>query len=160
MKEQMNEKLYQALIENKGDLADQWLKLREKRPNSLYSDDADEKYQVLLKEQNALTTKTITSSLLEDKKEYKLNLEQWANMVAQSRADMGTPIYEVLEAVHYFPSSNYEFLNTNVAEHDEDIFSGIRPEVAMTSVQLGIDLKEIKTFSTLQQALQKMGLHI
>lgn len=282
MTEHMNKKLYKALMENKTALADQWLKLREKRPNSIYSADADEKYEVLLKEQNAWTTKTIASSLLDDKTEYQMNLEHWATTVAQSRADMGTPIYEVLEAVHQFRAVIMDFLDTYVAEHEEAItkqhllkwnhsihsafdvlvkefskmyyritrdrmkaqheliaelgapiipigdtiavmpligdidteratrimetvpakciekqvdmlcidlsgvpivdtmvaqqiyliiqtlsllgiktaLSGIRPEVAMTSVQLGIDLKDIKTFSTLQQALQKMGQHI
>lgn len=282
MREQMNQKLYNALIDNQPALADEWLNLREKRPNSIYSADADKKYEVLLKEQNVLTTKTIASSLLEDSKEYDVNLEQWVSMVAQSRADLGTPIYEVLEAVHQFRSVIMNFLDTYVEEHDEvisiqqlmkwnhsihsafdvlvkefskryyhitrdrmkaqheliaeigapiipigdtiavlpligdidteratnimetvpgkcmekqvnmlcidlsgvpivdtmvaqqiyqiiqtlsllgikTVLSGIRPEVAMTSVQLGIDLKDIKTFSTLQQALQKMGQHI
>lgn len=279
MTENMNEKLYKAIIENKTALADQWLKLREKNPNSIYSADADGKYEKLLREQNALTTKTIASSLLDDKKEYYENREQWVTIVAKSRADLGTPIYEVLEAVHKFRTVIMNFLDTYVAEQEEAItkqhllqwnhsihstmdflvqefskkyyqitrdrmkaqhelitelgapiipigdtiavlpligdidteraqriletvpakcienqvnkicidlsgvpivdtmvaqqiysiiqtlsllgiktvLSGIRPEVAMTSVQLGIDLKGIKTFNTLQQALQKIG---
>jgi rsbT co-antagonist protein RsbR len=36
--------------------------------------------------------------------------------------------------------------------------SGIRPEVAMTSIQLGIDFSKISTHSTLKNALAKMGL--
>ncbi|MCA1034876.1 MULTISPECIES: STAS domain-containing protein [Bacillus] len=36
--------------------------------------------------------------------------------------------------------------------------SGIRPEVAMTSIQLGIDFSKINTHSTLKNALAKMGL--
>jgi rsbT co-antagonist protein RsbR len=278
MAEHINERLYKTLLENKTTLADQWLKMRSKRPNSLYSADADEKYEELLREQNALTTQTIASALLEDKEEYHRNLEQWAAMVAQSRADLGTPIYEVLEAVHQFRTVIMNFLDTYVAEHEDDFtkqhlmkwnhsihsafdlliqefskryyhitrnrmkaqheliaelgapvipigetvavlpligdidteratrimetvpgkcmekqvdklcidlsgvpvvdtmvaqqiysiiqtlsllgiktsLSGIRPEVAMTSVQLGIDLKDIQTFNTLQQALQKI----
>ena len=279
MTENINEKLYKAIIENKTALADQWLKMREKRPNSIYSADADEMYEKLLREQNALTTKTIASSLLDDQKEYHENREQWVTTVAKSRADLGTPIYEVLEAVHRFRTVIMNFLDTYVAEHEEAIskqhllqwnhsihsamdflvqefskkyyqitrdrmkaqhelitelgapvipigdtiavlpligdidteraqrimetvpakciknqvnkicidlsgvpivdtmvaqqiysiiqtlsllgiktvLSGISPEVAMTSVQLGIDLKGIKTFNTLQQALQKIG---
>lgn len=34
------------------------------------------------------------------------------------------------------------------------ILTGIRPEVAMTSVQLGIDFKEIPTYSSLKQAIK------
>ncbi|WP_240628660.1 STAS domain-containing protein [Bacillus salacetis] len=275
----MNEKLYKALIENKSDLADQWLKMRGKKPNSIYSYDADEKYEMLLREQNKLTTQTIASSLLEDKEEYFKNREQWASMVARSRADLGTPIYEVLESVHQFRAVIMDFLNEFTEDEEEEItnkqlqewnqsihtafdlliqefskmyyditrdrmkaqheliaelgspvipvgeaiavlpligdidtdraarimesvparcmeeqvdmlcidlsgvpvvdtmvahqiyniiqalsllgiktaLSGIRPEVAMTSVQLGIDLKEINTFHSLKQALKKMG---
>ncbi|WP_421382513.1 STAS domain-containing protein [Bacillus salacetis] len=282
MTKHMDEKLFQAMIDNIETLADQWLKMRQKRPNSIYSSDADEKYEALLREQNALTTKTIASSLLEDKEQYQQNREQWAAMVAKSRADLGTPIYEVLEAVHQFRTVIMDFLDTFVEEQENDItkqqilkwnhsihsafdlliqefskmyyhitrermkaqyeliaelgapiipvgdtiavlpligeidteratrimetvpakciekqvdklcidlsgvpvvdtmvaqqiysiiqalsllgiktaLSGISPEVAMTSVQLGFDLKDIKTFNTLQQALQKMGRKI
>ncbi|HAQ06507.1 MAG TPA: sulfate transporter, partial [Bacillus bacterium] len=119
MTENINEKLYKAIIENKTALADQWLKMREKRPNSIYSADADEMYEKLLREQNALTTKTIASSLLDDQKEYHENREQWVTTVAKSRADLGTPIYEVLEAVHRFRTVIMNFLDTYVAEHEE-----------------------------------------
>ncbi|CAM3816888.1 STAS domain-containing protein [Mesobacillus thioparans] len=279
MTKNWNETFYKALMENKTTLADQWLKMREKRSDSIYSADADQKYELLLREQNALTTKTIASSLLDDKKEYQANLEQWATMVAHSRADLGTPIYEVLEAVHRFREVIMVFLDSFVSEqgeaitkqhilkwnhsihsafdlliqefskryylitrdrmkaqHDlitelgapiiplgdasavlpligdidterakkildtvpgkcseqkvdrlyidlsgvpvvdtmvaqqiysiiqvssllgiETVLSGIKPEVAMTSVQLGMDLKGIRTFNTLQQALQRVG---
>ncbi|WP_409252458.1 STAS domain-containing protein [Bacillus sp. SCS-153A] len=279
MTQNENEKLYRALLENKTSLSDRWLNLREKRPNSIYSVDADQQYEKLLREQNALTTETIASSLLEDKSEYNKNCEQWATIVAKSRAELGTPIYEVLEAVHQFRSVIMDFLEIYAGEREEEItkqhllhwnhsihsafdlliqdfskmyynitrdrmkaqheliaelgapiipvgdtiavlpligdvdteratrimetvparcmekqvdklcidlsgvpivdtmvaqqiysiiqtlsllgiktaLSGIRPEVAMTSVQLGINLGDINTFNTLQQALQKMG---
>ncbi|WP_113928165.1 STAS domain-containing protein [Bacillus sp. P14.5] len=275
-----NEKLYRAIIENQQALAEQWLKLRTKKSDSIYSADADEKYEKLLREQNAMTTKTIASSLLNDKEEYHQNLEQWAVMVAKSRSELGTPIYEVLEAVHGFRGIIMEFLDGFVMDQEDSItkkeildwnqsihtafdlliqefsrmyytitrdrmkaqhelitelgapiipvgskiavlpligdidterarrlmeivpmkcmeknvdqlcidlsgvpivdtmvaqqiysiiqalsllgiktsLSGIRPEVAITSVQLGIDFKEINTFNTLKQALQKTGL--
>lgn len=279
MTQNENENLYKALLENKDSLADKWLTFREKRPNSIYSVDADEKYEKLLREQNALTTETVASSLLEDKEEYHQKLEQWATLVAKSRAELGTPIYEVLEAVHQYRSVVMDFLETYVGEKEEEVtkqhlmnwnysihsafdlliqefskmyysitrdrmkaqheliaelgapvipigntvavlpligdidteravrimetvparcmekqvdklcidlsgvpivdtmvaqqiysiiqtlsllgiqtaLSGIRPEVAMTSIQLGIDLKEINTYNTLEQALQKIG---
>jgi rsbT co-antagonist protein RsbR len=279
MTENLNGKLYKAIVENKTALADQWLKMRKKRPNSIYSADAGEKYEKLLRKQNALTTKTIASSLLDDKDEFHENLEQWATIVAQSRADLGTPIYEALEAVHQFRLVIMDFLDRYVAEEEDSItmqhlqnwnhsihsafdsmiqefskayyqitrermkaqheliaelgapviplgdtiavlpligdidtdrakrimdtvpakciekqvdklcidlsgvpvvdtmvaqqifsiiqvlsllgiktfLSGIKPEVAMTSVHLGIDFKGINTFNTLQQALQKIG---
>jgi rsbT co-antagonist protein RsbR len=282
MTQSMNEKLYNALVENKTVLAEQWLQMRGKKTNSIYSIDADEKYEMLLREQNALTTQTIASALLDDKEEYHQNREQWASMVAGSRADLGTPIYEVLESVHQFRSVIMDFLNIYVEDMEKEItnkqvlgwsqsihtafdlliqefskmyyditrdrmkaqheliaelgspvipvgeaiavlpligdidteraarimesvparcmeeqigtlcidlsgvpvvdtmvaqqiysiiqalsllgiktaLSGIRPEVAMTSVQLGINLKDINSFHSLKQALQKMGMAI
>ncbi|MGM0846967.1 MAG: STAS domain-containing protein [Bacillota bacterium] len=281
MTKNSKEELYRALIENQTALADQWLKLRTKKANSIYSVDADDSYEELLRKQNALTTKTIASSLLDDKQEYHQNREEWAMMVAKSRADLGTPIYEVIEAVHNFRTVIMEFLDAYVAEQEDLItkkeildcnqsihsafdkliqefskmyynitrdrmkaqheliaelgapiipvgekiavlpligdidterarmimeivpikciekkvdklcidlsgvplvdtmvaqqiysiiqalsllgietsLSGIKPSVAMTSVQLGINFKEINTFSTLKQALQKNGLN-
>ncbi|WP_456272837.1 STAS domain-containing protein [Bacillus sp. AK031] len=282
MSRKVNEELYRAIIDNTAALADKWLKMRKPVPESIYSADADGKYEELLREQNALTTKTVASSLLDDKKEYQLNLEQWAAMVAKSRADLGTPIHEVLEAVQNFRQVIMDFMAEYVLKHDEEMtkrnilncnqsihtafdrlmqefsklyyqitrdrmkaqheliselgapvipvgndvavlpligdvdterarrimetvpvkciekqvdklfidlsgvpivdtmvaqqiysiiqtlsllgitttLSGIRPEVAMTSIQLGIDLSEIKTFSTLKQALHEMGMKI
>jgi rsbT co-antagonist protein RsbR len=282
MVRKMNEALYKAIIDNTTALADKWLKMRKRVPDSIYSADAEGKYEELLREQNALTTKTIASSLLDDKTEYELNLEKWAGMVATSRADLGTPIFEVLEAVQNFRQVIMDFLNEFVLENETEItkqnildwsqsihnafdmlmqefsqlyyyitrermkaqheliselgapvipigdnvavlpligsidterarrlmetvpvkciekqvnklfidlsgvpivdtmvaqqiysiiqslsllgittsLSGIRPEVAMTSIQLGIDLSEIKTFSTLKQALHEVGMRI
>ncbi|MER2237059.1 MAG: STAS domain-containing protein, partial [Psychrobacillus sp.] len=37
--------------------------------------------------------------------------------------------------------------------------SGIRPEVAHTSVQLGLDFGKISTFSSLKQALLRTGVY-
>ena len=282
MNKQMNENLYRSIIDNTSLLSDKWLKMRKEVPDSIYSTDADEKYETLLKEQNTLTTKTIASSLLDDKSEYQQNLEKWASIVAKSRADSGTPIYEVLEAVQNFREVIMDFLNEYAAKNDsavtkqnildwsrsihmafdkminefsqmyyqftrdrmkaqheliaelgapvipignsvavlplignvdterarrvletvpekcmdkqvEKLFidlsgvpivdtmvaqqiysiiqtlsllgitttlSGIRPEVAMTSIQLGFDLREVKTFSTLRQALLQMEMVI
>jgi rsbT co-antagonist protein RsbR len=38
--------------------------------------------------------------------------------------------------------------------------SGIRPELAMTAVQLGIDFKEYPSYSSLKQALKENGFHV
>ncbi|KAF1679086.1 STAS domain-containing protein [Bacillus mexicanus] len=38
------------------------------------------------------------------------------------------------------------------------VSSGIRPDVAQTSVQLGLDFREYETYGTLKQALENMGV--
>ncbi|RFU61088.1 STAS domain-containing protein [Bacillus sp. V59.32b] len=40
----------------------------------------------------------------------------------------------------------------------ETIITGIRPELAQTTVKLGLDFKDIQTHSHLQQALKKLGV--
>lgn len=42
----------------------------------------------------------------------------------------------------------------------EAFLSGIRPELAMTAVHLGIDFKEYPSYSSLKQALKENGLHV
>ncbi|MDQ0413319.1 STAS domain-containing protein [Mesobacillus stamsii] len=121
MTENLNKKLYKAIVENQTALTDHWLTLRKKRANSIYSADADKKYEKILREQNELTTKTIASSLLDNKEEYHQNLGQWANTVAQSRADLGTPIHEVLEAVHQFRFVIMKYLDRYIAEQGDSI---------------------------------------
>ncbi|WP_113928563.1 STAS domain-containing protein [Bacillus sp. P14.5] len=42
----------------------------------------------------------------------------------------------------------------------EAYLSGIRPELAMTAVHLGIDFKDYPSYSSLKQALKENGLHV
>jgi rsbT co-antagonist protein RsbR len=42
----------------------------------------------------------------------------------------------------------------------QSTISGIRPEVAQTSIQLGLDFSEVSTHSTLKQALSKQGIKL
>ncbi|WP_421384959.1 STAS domain-containing protein [Bacillus salacetis] len=42
----------------------------------------------------------------------------------------------------------------------EAYLSGIRPELAMTAVHLGIDFKEYPSYSSLKQALKENGFHV
>jgi rsbT co-antagonist protein RsbR len=42
----------------------------------------------------------------------------------------------------------------------QSTISGIRPEVAQTSIQLGLDFSQVATHSTLKQALSKQGIKL
>ncbi|WP_100372053.1 STAS domain-containing protein [Bacillus sp. FJAT-45037] len=63
----------------------------------------------------------------------------------------GVPIIDTMVANQIFQVvSGLELIGTNVG------LSGIRPEIAQTAIQLGINFKHLKTYSSLAQALSKI----
>ncbi|WP_110928232.1 STAS domain-containing protein [Bacillus massiliglaciei] len=276
----MNERLNQYMLDHSGDVTEKWLEFREKKDGTLYAKNADKELEALLKEQNTLTNKTVSSALLEDRETFRKNKEEWVQIVAKSRVESNTPVYEVLDALskarkaywafvaefaetekvrkedvvvwsglihEAFDELNREFaqqyyvltnqclmsqqeliselsipvipiiegigvlpiigeIDTHRANHilentpakcvslkithlfidlsgvsfldtmvAHQIFhltsalrllgvkttiSGIRPEVAQTSVQLGLDFSQISTHSTLKQAFSRLGIHL
>ncbi|MDQ7860095.1 hypothetical protein RCO48_00715 [Peribacillus frigoritolerans] len=62
------------------------------------------------REQNTWTIKTVTSALLEDKTAFIETMEQWATLVAKSRVESDTPIYEVLEALNKVRETYWAFI--------------------------------------------------
>ena len=95
----MKRELYNFLLEHLDGITDEWLSAREEKGDSIYSKDADESSEQMLREQNRLTNLTIASSLLENQETFEENKKNWAKLVAQSRVNSRTPIYEVLQAV-------------------------------------------------------------
>lgn len=110
--------LYNFLTENSSKITDKWLETRERRNGSIYSVDSEEKVERMLREQNALTIQTIASSLLEDKEEMKQNVNLWASIVAESRVNSETPIYEVIDAVNKFEDTLHQILADFVEDND------------------------------------------
>lgn len=92
-----NRELYNFLLEHLDAITEDWLSGREEKLGSIYSKDANT--EQMLREQNRLTNLTIASSLLEDQETFEENKKNWAKLVAESRVNSRTPIYEVLEAV-------------------------------------------------------------
>jgi rsbT co-antagonist protein RsbR len=95
----MNRELYNFLLENVDAITEDWLSGREDKDGSIYSKDAGTMSEKMLREQNRLTNLTIASSLLEEQETFEENKKNWAKLVAESRVNSRTPIYEVLEAV-------------------------------------------------------------
>ena len=95
----MKRELYNFLLEHLDGITDEWLLAREEKGDSIYSKNADESSEQMLREQNRLTNLTIASSLLENQETFEENKKNWAKLVAQSRVNSRTPIYEVLQAV-------------------------------------------------------------
>ncbi|MGE6716674.1 STAS domain-containing protein [Peribacillus frigoritolerans] len=54
----------------------------------------------------------------------------------------------------------YQLISTLNLLGIQSTISGIRPEVAQTSIQLGLDFSQVSTHSTLKQALSKQGIKL
>jgi rsbT co-antagonist protein RsbR len=83
--------------------------------------DSDEEVEELLRKQNTLTIKTVTSALLEDKTAFVESMEQWATLVAKSRVESDTPIYEVLEALNKVRETYWGFITDYMLQDDVEI---------------------------------------
>ncbi|MFJ7510845.1 STAS domain-containing protein [Peribacillus simplex] len=108
--DKIDENLYRYILDNSSKITENWLALREKQSGSIYSMDSNVEIEKLLREQNTLTIKTVTSALLEDKTAFIDTMEQWATLVAKSRVESGTPIYEVLEALNKVRETYWAFI--------------------------------------------------
>ena len=108
--DKIDENLYRYILDNSSKITENWLALREKQSGSIYSMDSNEEIEKLLREQNTLTIKTVTSALLEDKTAFIDTMEQWATLVAKSRVESDTPIYEVLEALNKVRETYWAFI--------------------------------------------------
>ncbi|MBT2646468.1 STAS domain-containing protein [Bacillus sp. ISL-34] len=108
--DKIDENLYRYILDNSSKITENWLALREKQSGSIYSIDSNEEIENLLREQNTLTIKTVTSALLEDKTAFIETMEQWATLVAKSRVESDTPIYEVLEALNKVRETYWAFI--------------------------------------------------
>ncbi|MCK1994651.1 STAS domain-containing protein [Peribacillus muralis] len=113
--------LYRYILDHSSTITETWLALREKQAGSIYSVDTDVKVEELLREQNTLTIKTVTSALLEDKNSFIENMEQWAAMVAKSRVESDTPIYEVLEALNKVRETYWDFITDHMLKDNNGI---------------------------------------
>ncbi|WP_285768031.1 STAS domain-containing protein [Peribacillus sp. SI8-4] len=119
--EKVDEILYRYILDHSSTITEKWLSLREKQAGSIYSVDTDAKVEELLRKQNTLTIKTVTSALLEDKSSFIENMEEWAIMVAKSRVESDTPIYEVLEALNKVRETYWDFITDHMLKDDNNI---------------------------------------
>ena len=111
--------LYEYLMANMDAISDKWLSLREGKKGSIYSIEAGESAETLLREQNRLTNLTVTSILLNDKKIFENNKEKWAHEMAESRVSSNTSITEVLGALSKARKTYWSFIEDFVKSKEE-----------------------------------------
>ncbi|WP_262177175.1 STAS domain-containing protein [Saccharococcus sp. Marseille-Q5394] len=122
----MNQKLYDYLLESIDAITDAWLLEREEKDGSIYSKDAGDWSEQMLREQNRQTNLTIASSLLEDQEAFENNKKSWAKLVAESRVSSRTPIYEVLDALSKLRKTFWNFIEQFV---DREVDHVLRSDI-------------------------------
>lgn len=94
-----NQSIYQYVMDQAPSITQKWFAIKDGEEGSIYSKNSTPSVEQLLKKQHAYTIQTVISAFLEDEHIFAENLEQWANEVAKSRVELGTPVHEVLEAL-------------------------------------------------------------
>ncbi|MFD0049784.1 STAS domain-containing protein [Actinomycetes bacterium NPDC127524] len=107
--DEQNRRLYDYLMSNLPRITDEWIAQRNEELGSIYSKNMSEEIEALLRSQNKLTNETVASALL-DESLFCKKKENWALIVAGSRAKSNTPIHEVLEALSKVRSVYWRFV--------------------------------------------------
>lgn len=94
-----NQSIYEYVMEQAPSITKSWFAITDGEVGSIYSKNTSPSVEKLLKKQHTYTIQTVISAFLEDELIFAKNLEQWANKVAKSRVELGTPIHEVLQAL-------------------------------------------------------------
>lgn len=77
--------LYQYIIDHTADITEKWFSLRCQLKGELYSaDNLSEETKQLLTKQHTFTNITIASAFLEDQTEFQEHMTQWAQTVAKT----------------------------------------------------------------------------
>lgn len=115
------QKLYDFLHAHIDGITDEWLAARRPIKGSIYSKDAGDETEKMLREQNKWTNITIASSLLTDRNTFDENKKNWAIHVAHSRVISRTPIYEVQEALSAVRQIFWNYVNEFVSQEGEQL---------------------------------------
>ncbi|PLT29432.1 STAS domain-containing protein [Peribacillus deserti] len=91
--------LYEHILLNSDFISNKWFGAREFKKGSIYSMDASEEVQRSLRKQHKYTIETIASGFLINSSLFQQKLEEWVDIVVNSRVEYGTPIYEFLGAL-------------------------------------------------------------
>lgn len=95
----INQHLYEYIISHSSDITEVWFKEKRKFSGPFYSNNHNPEIDHVLREQHALTIKTIAHTFLEESTLFNEKLLIWGESVAQSRIDYNAPIHDVLEAL-------------------------------------------------------------
>lgn len=116
----INEQLYDYLIENSPYISQQWLEEKRNFTDPFYSDNSNPLLDELLREQNALTIRTVATAFWNENSFSEL-LEVWAETVAKNRVENNIAIHNVIEALNKTREIIWNFVERFVNEQGKVI---------------------------------------
>ncbi|MEZ7173315.1 STAS domain-containing protein [Sporosarcina sp. OR05] len=134
------QKLFDFLHAHINGITDEWLAARKPIKGSIYSKDAGDETEEMLREQNKWTNITIASSLLTSRETFDENKKSWAIHVAHSRVISRTPIYEVQEALSKVRHIFWNYVNEFVDREGEQI---LRSDIMYWSNAINLAFDEL-----------------
>ncbi|TQR17289.1 STAS domain-containing protein [Psychrobacillus soli] len=122
----LNKELYNFLMENKSNITDEWLAAK-LLDNPSYATPDTEGF---LRNENSSLLEAISSVYIQDKKDYRLYIENRAFQVAEMRVEESFPLYESIHGFNKVRKIFWNFVEKFIEQTDEKV-TGI--EVAIWS---------------------------
>ena len=113
-----NQSIYQYVMEQASSITKNWFTIKDGEVGSIYSKSASPSVENLLKKQHAYTIQTVICTFLEEESIFDENLEIWANKVAKSRVELGTPVHEVLQALSITRQVIWDSIEQFILDHE------------------------------------------
>lgn len=117
----INQQLYEYIISHSRDITEEWFQEKRKFSGPFYSNNQNPEIDQVLREQHALTIKTIAHTFLEESSLFNGQLIIWAESVAQSRIEHKSPIHHVLEALSKTRAVIWQYVEQFVDLHAESV---------------------------------------
>ncbi|WP_082818708.1 STAS domain-containing protein [Bhargavaea cecembensis] len=117
----LNERLYDDLLEKADEMTDEWLSDRVVKRGSIYSSAAGDQTVEMLREQNRLTIRSISTRLSGHKGHFEGMKEKWAEWVAESRIQSNTPVHEVFDSVMRFRTVFWSFIERFIRANNDEV---------------------------------------
>ena len=115
----INQQLYEYIISHSRAITEEWFQEKKTFSGPFYSNNQNPEINQVLREQHALTIKTIAHTFLEESSLFNGQLIIWAESVAQSRIEHKAPIHHVLEALSKTRSVIWKYVERFIDLHTE-----------------------------------------
>lgn len=122
---QINQELYDYMLQHKCDLTEEWLDKRTKADGSTYSKNAARQIEEQLRKQNANFIETVSLVFVKQREEHQVLIEEWVEAVAEARVKQAVPLHEVIAQLRVFRGIYWghvrKFFEENKQVTSEDI---------------------------------------
>jgi len=121
----IDQKLYEYILINSSNITSKWFVAKSDFNSSFYSNNPDPEIDRVLREQHALTIKTVAYAFLEEENGFQEQLLLWAETVAQSRVEHSTPLHDVIKALNKTRETIWIFVENFANEHLDELHNTV-----------------------------------